>query len=559
VKPIFQRVGKTPIIPISVKILVIFLILLLFSNFATNYITILLSRREAISLTNQLLVRELRELYINVSNQYQIFLFSNDRRGAMNSIVTAAERSMIHPNSWALGVEPDGELAFKTSAVSFDQFPDLASLREMAVLQTEGTNEGVRFFQIQGKEYFGVYKYHEEWGLFLIRAELMSDLLRSSNRVFLIISVIIIVLTVLFIVTGLFAFFQILRFIGKITNALYEMQNRQGMSLIDLEGAPNDDITYLGVSFNALSSTINNLLTIFRKFTSQDMVNKAYQNRYINLEGEPRDLTILFSDIRSFTYMTETLGNDIINLLNLHYHRAIRVIHEQEGIIGSIIGDALLAVYGAADSGGGKNKSLAALQSGWALHEAAGALRESMIARRKEIESRRALTEKEEEVFKAVLLDIGVGIDGGSVFYGTVGSSERMTNTVIGDNVNAASRLEGLTRVYGLPIIVSSYVKDEILSVTDRYRFFEIDMVLVKGKTEGKKIFFPLDTQAAPGDIEDLEIFEQALPEYYAGRWREAVAMLRKCNHRLADVFRDRIKNRNPPEGWSGIWTMNAK
>ena len=141
-------------------------------------------------------------------------------------------------------------------------------------------------------------------------------------------------------------------------------------------------------------------------------------------------------------------------------------------------------------------------------------LREKLVARRKAIEEERPITESEERVFKAVLLDVGVGIDGGKVFYGNIGSFEHMTNTVIGDNVNSASRLEGLTRVYKLPVIVSEYVKKEAEESTHVYRFFEIDTVQVKGKTEGKKIFFPIDTTTANEEIiRKYEIFELGLKE----------------------------------------------
>jgi len=84
-------------------------------------------------------------------------------------------------------------------------------------------------------------------------------------------------------------------------------------------------------------------MTIFRTFVTQDLVQRAYKEGEIRLEGSQQELTILFSDIKGFTYMTETLGNDIINLLNLHYDQAIREIHSHNGIVGSIIGDALLA------------------------------------------------------------------------------------------------------------------------------------------------------------------------------------------------------------------------
>jgi class 3 adenylate cyclase len=531
--------------------------LLLFSNFTTNYITILLSRKETMDLTNQLLIRELKELYINAGNQYQIFLFSSDKADAMNALVTASEKTISYPNSWALGVTPGGDLAFKTAAASFDAFPDQKVLGTMVASQSNGVGEGAVFFNAPNGEYFGVYKYHEDWGLFLIKADLIADMLSASNRIFLNISIIIVALTIVFVMTSFFALTKILRFVGKMTTALYEMQRGQQLTLIDLKGAPSDDITYLGVSFNALSSTINNLLLTFRKFTSQDMVNKAYHSHIINLEGEQRELTVLFSDIVSFTYMTETLGNDIINLLNLHYDRAIHVVHEREGVIGSIIGDALLAIYGLETQ---ESKSLQAVNSAWGLQQVAAELRERMFERRRLIENVRSLTEMEKEVFKVVLLSIGVGIDGGTVFYGTIGSSERMTSTVIGDNVNSASRLEGLTRIYHLPVIVSSYVKDEVSAETDRYRFVEIDRVQVKGKVSLQKIWYPLDTRCAtPAEIENVAIFERGRDAYYAGDWGSAADALRRCSFEAANTFLERVAGRQSPEGWNGIWKMTTK
>ena len=117
------------------------------------------------------------------------------------------------------------------------------------------------------------------------------------------------------------------------------MVESQQLEIIDLKGAPNDDITYLGVAFNTLSSTINTLVTIFRKFVNEDIAIQAYREKEVKLEGTQRELTILFSDIKSFTFITETLGPDIIKLLNLHYDKSIREIVKYDGVIGSIIGD----------------------------------------------------------------------------------------------------------------------------------------------------------------------------------------------------------------------------
>ena len=135
-----------------------------------------------------------------------------------------------------------------------------------------------------------------------------------------------------------------------------------------------------------------------------------------------------------------------------------------------------------------------------------------------------------------------------------------MTTTVIGDNVNAASRLEGLTRIYHLPVIVSEFVKNDISQFTSQYRFYEIDTVQVKGKTEGKKIYFPYDTLEPDEKLEkQFESFEAGLQEYYAGNWTEARKLMRQSGHAVTEIFLERMGSRNVPENWSGIWTMTTK
>lgn len=137
-----------------------------------------------------------------------------------------------------------------------------------------------------------------------------------------------------------------------------------------------------------------------------------------------------------------------------------------------------------------------------------------------------------------------------------------MTNTVIGDNVNSASRLEGVTRVYRLPVVVSSYIADEVKMLSDRYRFYEIDTIQVKGKTQGKKIFFPLDThnEEQIALVEKFEVYENALALYYSGEWKDSRRIFKQCGIEAAEVFLERMGARgNAPEGWNGIWEMKTK
>ena len=562
-RTIFQHVGKTPIVPISAKILFIFICLLLLSNFMTNFINIRLSQRQVINLTNTVLVNQLKDLYTTAGNQYQISLYSQNRDDSLKAVSDSAAKAFTQKHSVALGVQEDGTILFSScadSAADWSSFPDkevLASLNEK-LNGADKIDDGSVSFSSKAGSYFGVYKYQADWKCYLIRAELRSDTQHDMYRVMYIISFIIIVLTAAFLYIGIVMFKAIFANVKNITNSLYDMQQKQKLEMIDISHAPNDDITYLAASFNSLSSSINNLLGIFQKFVSKDVVHKAYSEHEIKLEGNQRELTILFSDIKSFTYRTETLGNDIIDLLNVHYNSVIRKVHANGGVVGSIIGDAILAIYGT-DSAEPK-KSLEAVQSAWDITNVTAQLREKMIERRKEIEKTRKLTEAEKRVYQAVLLDIGVGVDGGNVFYGNIGSDEHMANTVIGDNVNSASRLEGLTRIYKLPVIVSGYIKDEVRKVSDQYEFYEIDMVQVKGKTEGMHIYFPYDK--VNGDTElpaKFTEYEQALELYYSGEWKKARTHFKSCGLDVATVFLDRMGLKKAPEGWSGIWAMTTK
>jgi len=557
----FSRVGKTRIIPIGLKILLIFISLILLSNIATNLISLQLSQRETIKLNNQIMVEQLKDLYSNTSNQYQIFQYSHDRVAVNGALSKAARTGFTNPNSLAMGVDPDGKINFvacANDAVYWHDFLDQEALAFLNSQLEEGITDGSVSFNTMSGEYFGVYKYQKDWNYYVIRAELRSDIRANIQRIYGLMALAIVVLTVFFIIVGYVIIRREFATIRRITNDLYEMNQRKELGIINLDNAKNDDVTYLAASFNSLSSSVNNLLGTFKKFVSKDVVAKAYSEHGVALEGKQQELVMLFSDIKSFTYRTETLGNDIIDVLNVHYDRVIHKVHGHSGVIGSIIGDAVLAVYGTLESS--ETKSYDAICSAWEITRVTAALRESMKVRREEVEKNRKLTESEEKIFQAVLLDVGVGIDGGNVFYGNIGSSEHMANTVIGDNVNSASRLEGLTRIYHLPVIVSGFIKDEVESKSNRFKFFEIDTVQVKGKTEGKKIYFPFDNEEMdPNLIGKYEIYEEGLKAYYDGDWKTARKYFKDSELEVSEVFLERMGNKSAPEGWNGIWTMTTK
>ncbi|GAB4372422.1 MAG: hypothetical protein Kow009_08460 [Spirochaetales bacterium] len=553
------KVKGVRVVPLTLKILTLFSIFLLLSNFVTNYINLMLNRGELMRLMNELLVKDLKDNYIFATNQYDIYFFNEDLEGAIAAMEQNAEKELKGQKSLYLGVKPDGKIAVMASKQPrWEEFPDPATLQKLNRNRENQVSEGTISFRYGGEEYFGVYKYNPKWGFYLIRAEEMKEFSAESRRIFWNIAGLIVAITLVCVVVGIFLLRFILRFVGHFTREIMAMQQEQKISLLNLEGAPNDDVSFLGVAFNSLSNTIDNLLTIFKKFVARDTAQRAYREREIRLEGSKKDLAILFTDIKGFTFMTETLGTDIIKLLNLHYDRAIRYIHQLNGDIGSIIGDALLAVFGLLEQ---ERKSLQAIQAAYRIQEVAASLRQEMTKRKEEIVKRRgALTEAEERVYRAVLLEVGVGIDGGEVFYGTIGSYERMVNTVIGDNVNSASRLEGLTRIYKVPVIVSDYIREEVESATNQYVFVELDQVQVKGKTEGKRIYWPIEWGLVDEDLQkELDTFKTGLEAYYQGDWTEANRYFSRCDLPLAEVFRDRTGSYPCPKDWNGIWAMKEK
>lgn len=562
------KVGGTKVVPISHKILAVFIVLLLLTTIATNVISTMLSQRKIIELSTTILSDQLKQVFMTATNQYQVYQYSQDKDASINTIKKVANSGLQYKQSVSCAFDTKGELLYIVSdEIDWNCFPDAKMLNYLNDQLVIGNSSGLISFDSVEGEFQGVYKYQKDWNLYFLRCDRAYDIRKSIYINFVIISGVAVVLLLVFLWVGLKLFNKILKNVENFSRQIYDMQQRQVMSTIDISSAPNDDVTYFAASFNSLSASVNSLLSTFQKYVPQDIVEQAYSKQEITLEGKQKELTIMFSDIKSFTYRTEVLGNEIIDLLNVHYDKVIHLVHENNGIIGSIIGDAILGIYGLEAKG---KKSLDAVSAAWEMTRTTKELRGAIVERRAEIEEKRKLTLAEERVYKACLIDIGIGLDGGKVFYGNIGSNEHMANTVIGDDVNSASRMEGLTRIYYLPILASEYIKKEVEKVSDRYEFIEIDTVQVKGKTEGSKVYFPLDTEHEPdGTSLSFEKYTSALKDYYSGDWVSARKQFKEFKKNmtklgtgydvLADVFLHRIGLKSAPENWSGIWSMTTK
>jgi adenylate cyclase len=208
---------------------------------------------------------------------------------------------------------------------------------------------------------------------------------------------------------------------------------------------------------------------LFTRFISPEMVDQLLATRDVNSLNKRADLTILFSDIRGFTTLSEKLPpEEVVALLNPYLEAMTSVIHKHGGTVDKYEGDAIIAFYGEPVP----------------YHDHA------LRAARTAVEMRRVLAELKDrwdaEGRLPERFDIGIGINSGQVFVGLLGSVQRINYTVIGDNVNLASRLQDLTKTYQWPIIVSEATYEQ---VKDEFEAEFADSVVVKGKTEPVRIY----------------------------------------------------------------------
>jgi adenylate cyclase len=283
---------------------------------------------------------------------------------------------------------------------------------------------------------------------------------------------------------------------------------------------------------------------IFQKYVPQELIDKFFANPEAMLVGENRSLSILFSDIRGFTSISEGLAPDVLVAgLNRYFSVMVDIIMGRGGMVDKYIGDAIMAIFGAPVAH--DDDPLASVSAGLEMVESLGRFNE---------EQRKAGLPE---------FHIGVGINYGTVTVGNIGTDRKMDYTVIGDMVNVASRLEGLTKLYRQPVIVSQALRDE---VGDALRFRVVDSVAVKGRRGGIRIYAPR-REAAPEAEEAFGLHDRSMEMYYARDFAGAAALFREVGGRLSGDYLagmmaercDRLAAAPPPEDWDGVEVMETK
>ena len=265
-----------------------------------------------------------------------------------------------------------------------------------------------------------------------------------------------------------------------------------------------------------------------------------------SLEAEDREMTVLFSDVRGFTTISEGLNpKELSALMNEFLTPITKIIHENGGTIDKYMGDAVMAFWGAPIKN--PNHALDALQAGLSMIERMYALRDEFLDR--------GWPE----------IKIGVGINTGVMNVGNMGSEFRMAYTVLGDAVNLGSRLEGLTKQYGVDLMVGEDTKN----IIQDYVFRKLDNVKVKGKAEPVEIFEPLGktTEVSTEELDELRLYNEALKNYLNQEWRMAINRFQNLQKLFVDrdlynLYIDRSKHfqKDPPgKDWDGVFTFTTK
>jgi len=284
------------------------------------------------------------------------------------------------------------------------------------------------------------------------------------------------------------------------------------------------------------------------RYMGRELSERLLESDESLLGGRNQEVTILFTDIQDFTSLTEHSGaRATVAMLNDYFTEMAEVVFKHQGILDKYIGDAIMAVFGTPfpSAEDADNAVTAALEMLHTLQRF----------------NRRRLREGHDAI------DIRLGISTGEVIVGNIGSPRRMDYTVVGHNVNIASRVESANAYYGTRIIITESTR---LKLRREYLLRELDLVQVKGSRTPLSIYEVLDGRNASKYVDAQRIistFAEGLAHYRRRNWQKAATWFDKClkiwpGDAPANVYIDRCRRyaeSPPPEPWDGVWAMTRK
>lgn len=295
------------------------------------------------------------------------------------------------------------------------------------------------------------------------------------------------------------------------------------------------------------SRTKRQFSALFGQYVPPELVDEMARNpENYSMEGRNAELTVLFSDVRSFTTISEGMDpKELAHLMNEYLGSMTDVIRQHRGTLDKYIGDAIMAFWGAPVAN--PNHAREAVLTAIAMQERLKTLAEPFRARGWPV------------------LHIGIGVNTGTMTVGDMGSEVRKSYTVMGDAVNLGARLEGITKEYGVGIVVGELTR----AATPEIAYRELDLVRVKGKAEPIAIFEPLGSNEGLPEATRREVasWHEALALYRAQYWDQAEALIGglagehpECSLYRLYLERIALLRDNPPTAdWDGVTTFKTK
>jgi adenylate cyclase len=354
-------------------------------------------------------------------------------------------------------------------------------------------------------------------------------------------AIVVLSIIIIFLTRWKYAIVPILAIIGSIYYASRYVFANQGILLDGIYPIISLSVVYGHAYTVKFITELNAKLQIKKQFgtyLSPAMVEKLQKNPdLLKLGGETRELSIMFTDVRGFTTISEHYGKDVQGLtkiMNRYMTAMTAKIIENEGTLDKYIGDAQMAFWNAPLDD--KDHALNAVKTG--------------------LEMLNDLDKFNEEVSKEGIpaFGMGLGINTGDVVVGNMGSSQRFDYTCLGDSVNLASRLEGQSKNYGVRIVLGTKTAEY---AKEKYSVVEMDTIAVKGKTEGVKVYTIGETIKFKHD--------EYLKEYYRGNWKRATEWAQELiddpEVTIKDYYHKMIERMDEglPANWDGVYRATSK
>ncbi|MDR1649441.1 MAG: adenylate/guanylate cyclase domain-containing protein [Synergistaceae bacterium] len=291
------------------------------------------------------------------------------------------------------------------------------------------------------------------------------------------------------------------------------------------------------------------LISAFSNYVAPEVVARIARGEPVRLEGEEREISVLFTDIRSFTALSEKLRpEEIVSLLNRYFSPMTTLVRQSMGTVDKFVGDAMMAFWNAPLDV--RDHTVRAVSAVLKMYEALPKINDEM-----------------ERDF-GLSIRIGAGLHCGMAHVGNMGTEELVNYTAIGDTVNLASRLEGMCPHYGVGLVVSDTVAEK---AKEAFYWKKIDKIRVKGRRQPVDIFTPLPFEEARKRKAELELWQRASDCYAAGRFGEAGVFLAELREnarkegaepgKLYEMFETRCLElvSSPPREWDGVRTYEVK